>query len=95
MPLTGVFMSNWAKALSSRPTSVTTTSTANPTKSGSQTYQLRVITSSASNLGIFDSSSTSVGAVVPVAANVQAEFYTVTPGSWYLPGAGMSVTEMA
>jgi hypothetical protein len=89
-------MSNyWGKQLSSRPTTVTTTSTANPTKAGSQTYQLRVITSSASNLGIFDSSSTSVGAVVPISANCVGEYLTITSGQWYLPGAGMSVTEMS
>jgi hypothetical protein len=55
----------------------------------------RVITSSASNLGIFDSSSTSVGAVVPISANCVGEYFAVTPGQFYLPGAGMSVTEVS
>jgi hypothetical protein len=65
------------------------------TKAGPQTYQLRVITSSAANLGIADSSSTSSALLVPIAANVAGEFFTVSPGQWYLPGAGMSVTEMS
>jgi hypothetical protein len=88
-------MSNvWLKQPSSRPT-LTTTSTANPTKSGAQTYQLRVFTSSASNIGIADSSSTSVAVSVPLGATLVGEYLTISPGQWYLPGAGMSVTEMS
>jgi hypothetical protein len=84
----------WGKQLSSRPT-LTTTTTANATKAGPQTYQLRVITSSASNLFIADSSSTGTGVAVPISANVVGEYFSITPGQWYLPGGAMSVTELS
>jgi hypothetical protein len=88
-------MSNyWAKQPSSRPI-LTTTSTANPTKAGSETYQLRVFTSSAASIGIADSSSTSVAVSVPLGATLTGEYLTITPGQWYLPGPGMSVTEVS
>jgi hypothetical protein len=32
---------------------------------------------------------------VPISANVVGEYFAVTPGQWYLPGAGMSVTEVS
>jgi hypothetical protein len=95
MPILGTRMSNYfGKQLSSRPI-LTTTSTANPTKSGAQTYQLRVFTSSAASIGIADSSSTAVAVSVPIGAGVVGEYLSITPGQWYLPGAGMSVTEMS
>jgi hypothetical protein len=84
----------WLKQPSSRPI-LTTTSTANPTKSGSETYQLRVFTSSAASIAIADSSSTSVAVSVPLGATLVGEYLTVTPGQWYLPGPGMSVTEVS
>lgn len=88
-------MSNyWGKQLSSRPT-LTTTTTANATKAGAQTYQLRVITSAAANLGIADSSSTAAVLFVPISANMAGEYFSIVPGQWYTPGAGMSVTEMS
>jgi hypothetical protein len=83
---------SYYKQASSRPT-LTTTTTANATKAGPQTYQLRVFTSSAANLSIGDSSGT-VSVTVPIAANVAGEYLTISPGQWYTPGAGMSVTEM-
>jgi len=85
---------SYYKQPSSRPT-LTTTSTANATKSSVQTYQLRVFTSSAASLVISDSSSTSAGIPIPFGAGVVGEYLTVTPGQWYLPGAGMTVTEMS
>jgi hypothetical protein len=88
-------MSNvWLKQPSSRPI-FTTTSTAAPTKSGAQTYQLRAFTSSASAIAIADSSSTSAAVVVPLGATIVGEYLTITPGQWYLPGAAMTVTEMS
>ncbi len=82
------------KQPSSRPI-ITTTSTANPTKSSAQTYQLRVFTSAAASVNIADSSSTGGGVSVPIGAGVAGEYLTVAPGQWYLPGPGMSVTEMS
>jgi hypothetical protein len=84
----------WLKQPSSRAL-LTTTTTANPTKAGAQTYQLRVFTSSAANIGIADSSSTAVAVSVPFGATIVGEYVTITPGQWYLPGPGMSVTEMS
>jgi hypothetical protein len=74
---------------------LTTTSTANPTKSGSQTYQLRVVTSSAASIGILDTSSTAVVTFVPIVAATVGEYLAITPGQYYLPGPGMSVTEVS
>jgi hypothetical protein len=92
-------MSNyWGKQLSSRPV-FTTTSTAAPTKAGTQTYQLRVVTTTASSLAICDTSSTStaVSAVVmvTVVAAAVGEYFSINPGQWYLPGPAMTVTEMS
>lgn len=72
---------------------LTTTSTSVATKAGTETYQLRVITSSASNLSIGDSSGT-VTVAIPISANVAGEYFAISPGQWYTPGGGMSVTEM-
>lgn len=82
------------KQPSSRPI-LTTTSTANPTKASAQTYQLRAFTSSAGSIGIGDSSSTSAMVSVPINANVQGEYFAITPGQWFLPCAGCSVTEVS
>jgi hypothetical protein len=90
-------MSNWGKQRSSRPT-FTTTSTGNPTKSGTQTYQIRVSATAAGSLAICDTSSTStaVSAVVMVPFNATVgEYITVTPGQWYLPAPNMTVTEVS
>ena len=85
----------WGKQLASRPT-LTTTTTANATKAGTQTYQLRVVTSAAGNLGVGDSSTTSTAWLfVPIVAVTIGEYFAVTPGQYYLPCAGMSVTEMS
>ena len=77
-------MSNyWGKQPGSRPT-LTTTTTAVPTKAGAQTYQLRVAATAAGLFGIFDSSSTSAGGVVvQIAAATVGEYFTITPGQWY------------
>jgi hypothetical protein len=83
---------SYFKQPSSRPI-LTTTSTANATKANAQTYQLRVFTSAAASLSIGDSSS-ATGVSVPFGAGVVGEYITITPGQWYTPGAGMSVTEM-
>lgn len=87
-------MSNvWLKQPSSRPTLITT-STANPTKAGPQTLQLRVFSSSAGSIGIGDSSSTSAMISVPLGATLVGEYFTIS-AQWYLPCAGMSVTEVS
>ncbi len=88
-------MTNYIKQPSSRPV-LTSTSTSNPTKAGPFTVQIRVVGSAAGNLGIADSSSTSVSApvLVPIVANMVGEYFAITPGQWYSLGAGMSVTEM-
>lgn len=88
-------MSNvWLKQPSSRII-FTTTSTAAPTKAGSETYQLRVFGSAAATFSLMDSSSTSVAYTVPLGATIVGEYFTITPGQWYLPGAAQTVTEMS
>jgi hypothetical protein len=86
-------LNQWDKQRASRPT-LTTTTTANATKAGPQTYQLRVFTSSAASLTIADSSG-GTGVAIPIGAGVAGEYFAITPGQWYTPGAGMSVTEMS
>jgi hypothetical protein len=87
-------MSNYyGKQLSSRPI-LTSTSTANAIKAGSETFQLRVSTTSAGNITIADSSS-AMGVSVPIAANVAGEYFSVTPGQWYSLATGMTVVEVA
>ncbi len=84
----------WDKQNSSRPI-LTTTSTANAFKAAAETYQIRVITSAAGNLQLADSSSTTTVLFVPISANVAGEYFTISPGQWVTPCAGMSVTEMS
>lgn len=84
----------YIKQPSSRPL-ITTTSTANPTKAGSETFQLRAFTSAAGSIGIGDSSSTSAMLSIPLGATLVGEYFAITPGQWYLPCAGMSVTEVS
>jgi hypothetical protein len=83
----------YSKQPSSRPI-LTSTSTANAIKAGSETFQLRVTTTSAGNLSIGDSSST-VTLSVPIAANVAGEYIGVAPGQWYSLAASMTVVEMS
>jgi hypothetical protein len=93
-------MANWGKQPSSRPlfsTALTsTTSTGTPVKSGSQTYQLRVVATAASALAILDSTTLGSSTVAtPIGANSPAEYFTITPGQYYfLYGTG-TVTEMS
>jgi hypothetical protein len=81
------------KQPSSRPT-LTTTTTGVATKAGVMTNQLRVVTTTAGNLSIGDSSS-AVSVTVPFAANVAGEYIGIVPGQFYTLGAGMSATEMS
>ncbi len=86
------------KQASSRPT-LTTTTTGNMTKASAQTYQIRVAATAAGILTINDSSSTTTSVTQPVFVNIVAaavgEYFTITPGQWYLPAANMFVTEMS
>ena len=84
----------WIKQPSSRPV-LTSTSTANPIKAGSETYQLRVFGSAAATFAIMDSSSTSVAYTVPLGTTIVGEYFTITPGQWYLIGPAQTVTEMS
>lgn len=76
----------------SRPL-LTSTSTTTAIKASSETFQLRVSTTSAGNLTIADSSG-ATGITVPIAANVAGEYFAITPGQWYTLAPSMSVTEM-
>jgi hypothetical protein len=83
----------YGKQPSSRPI-LTSTSTTTAIKAGTETYQLRVSTTSAGSLSIGDSS-TVVSVTVPIAANVAGEYFAVTPGQWYSLAPSMTVVEVA
>jgi hypothetical protein len=90
-------MAYWPKAPSSRPILTTAlTSSSNPVKATSQTYQLRVTATTVAALSITDSSATQLSSTagVPIAANVVGEYFTITPGAWYFAYGSASVTEM-
>jgi hypothetical protein len=90
-------MGNWAKQPSSRPTITTAlTSASSPIKAGPETYQLRVTATTVAALSITDSSATQLSSTASpqIAANVAADFFTITPGQWYFAYGSASITEM-
>ena len=83
----------YIKQPSSRPL-LSSTSTTTAIKAGTETYQLRVSTTSAGSLSIADSSG-AAGVSIPIAANVVGEYIAITPGQWYTLAPSMTVTEMS
>ncbi len=87
----------WGRQRSSRSL-ITSTTTSLAIKAGSETYQLRATTTVAASLAICDTSSTSTAVsgvvLVPISANVPGEYFTISPGQWYLVGPAMFVSEM-
>lgn len=91
-------MSNyWPKQRASRHLITTAlTSASSPVKASAQTYQLRVVGSTAVSLSVTDSSATQLSSTLcpNIAANVVGEYFAISPGQWYFAYGTASVSEM-